>query len=506
MLQYTTHPLIDVGVATITAFADKEDPANLTEADLRTIADFMAREYPKSPYKSFLSIAFTSNAWFIQDAYNPDNKPNLTEEKRQEILQTRNKWASHHLNQWGQDMERNPLERDVFTGAPAVAVELSGKLPPGRAGRAQVPLLSGDESINFYANGSPGLAVSGETMLGLQALPLGCAKCGGKLLLVHSDNPEIMLHYAREFLRVNRRDAQLAQEAGSKEMPGREYSQRTLLLTTLLSAKRLQRDAQEEGSHFSITAYHFSNSGQGPGLGIYYLPFQAINFLRDMAKAEYSQRWNAIVARAWERELSKKKKKSSDKPFLPKRNWLYEDLFDLDQIDKAKQFVRTYFLRVALRRVRDEFDPRGDYAMKSEVELLSWKITAIFVRRIMNMEPTRIEQIRNFADQLADYVNAQNDRRFFREFYTTQRYDYLRAALIKANVAHVKRGNAPFVTFDPYLEVFEVGDEVERPDWKFARDLVLIRMVEQLYTLGWLGNNPDVLPDPEPSETESTES
>jgi CRISPR-associated protein Cst1 len=111
------------------------------------------------------------------------------------------------------------------------------------------------------------------------------------------------------------------------------------------------------------------------------------------------------------------------------------------------------------------------------------------------MEPTRIEQIRNFADQLADYVNAQNDRRFFREFYTTQRYDYLRAALIKANVAHVKRGNAPFVTFDPYLEVFEVGDEVERTDWKFARDLVLIRMVEQLYTLGWLGKNPDALPE-----------
>lgn len=503
MLQYTNHPLIDIGVATVTAFADKEDPADLTEADLSVIADFMAREYPKSPYKSFLSIAFTSNAWFIQDAYNPDNKPNLTEEKRQEILQTRNKWASHHLNQWRQDAMRHPLESDVFTGKPAMAVELSGKLPPGRAGRAQVPLLSGDESINFYANGLPGLAVSGETMLCLQALPLGCAKCGGKLLLVHSDNPEIMLHYAREFLRVNRRDAQLAQAEGSKEMPGREYSQRTLLLTTLLGAKRLQSEAKEEGGHFSITAYHFSNSGQGPGLSIYHLPFQAIDFLRDMRKAEYSQRWNAIVARAWERELNKKKKKPSDKPFQPKRNWLYEDLFDLDQIDKAKQFVRTYFLRVALRRVRDEFDPRGDYSVKNEVDLLSWKITALFLRRILNMEPTRIEQIRNFADQLATYVNAQNDRRFFREFYTTQRYDYLRAVLIKANVAHVKRGNAPFVTFDPYLEVFEVGDEVERPDWKFARDLVLIRMVERLYDLGWLGKNPDALPDPELTETES---
>jgi CRISPR-associated protein Cst1 len=501
MLKYTGHPLIDVGVATVTAFADKRNPADLTAEDMYSIANFMASEYPKSPYKSFLSIAFTSNAWFIQDAYNPDNKPNLAEEKRQEILQTRNKWASHHLLQWGQDVERNSLERDAFTGQPAVAVELSGKLPPGRAGRAQVPLLAGDENINFYANGSPGIAVSGETMLCLQALPLGCAKCGGKLLLVHSDNGEIMLHYARAFLQVNRRDAQLAQLAGSKEMPGREYTQRTLLLTTLLEAKQFQRDGLEDGSHFSITAYHLSNSGQGPGLTIYHLPFHAVDFLREMGKAEHSQTWQAIVGRAWEREQAKKKK-LNDKPFQPKRNWLYEDLFDLDQPDLAKRFVRTYFLRVALRRVRDEFDPRGEYSLKTEIELLSWKITAIFLRRILNMEPSRVEQIRNFADQLAGYVNGQNDRRFFREFYTLQNYNHFRAALIKANIAHVKRGNAPIVTLDPYIEVFEEGDEVMRRDWQFARDLVLIRMVEKLYALGWLNKNSDALPEPEPTESE----
>src|SRR5690606_34373428 len=120
------------------------------DTDLYKIAQFMAQEYPKSPLKSFLSIAFTSNGWFIQDAYNPDNKP---VEKRDGILQTRNKWATHHLLQWGQDIERHSIERDVFTGEPALAVELSGKLPPGRAGRAQVPMLSGDDTINFYANG-----------------------------------------------------------------------------------------------------------------------------------------------------------------------------------------------------------------------------------------------------------------------------------------------------------------------------------------------------------------
>lgn len=119
------------------------------------------------------------------------------------------------------------------------------------------------------------------------------------------------------------------------------------------------------------------------------------------------------------------------------------------------------------------------------------------------MDKERIEQIRTMGDRLADYVSTQNDRRFFREFFTEQRYGYFRTALIKANLAHVKRGNPPIITFDPYIEIFEDGDELARPDWRLARDLVLIRMVERLHGQGWLGSNIDAIPEPTEEETES---
>ena len=120
------------------------------------------------------------------------------------------------------------------------------------------------------------------------------------------------------------------------------------------------------------------------------------------------------------------------------------------------------------------------------------------------MDKERIESIRNLGDQLADYVASQNDRRFFRQFYVEQRYDYFRNALIKANLAYVKRGNPPFITLDPYIEVFEEGDEVAWSQWRLARDLVLIRMVERLYENGWLGGNIDALPD-DSEETSNTD-
>ncbi|MCS7040926.1 MAG: hypothetical protein NZP34_15065, partial [Caldilineales bacterium] len=206
----------------------------------------------------------------------------------------------------------------------------------------------------------------------------------------------------------------------------------------------------------------------------------------------YHREWSLIAQRAWE-VAPPRKRGQAPADFQPRRNYLYEDLFDLPV--NAPQFLRTYFLRVALRYARpDQGDPRGGYSPRNEADLISWKITACFLRRVMNMDKDRIEAIRALGDRLADYVSSQNDRRFFRDFFTEQRYDYFRTALIKANIAHVRRGNPPLITLDPYIEVFEEGDEVARTDWRFARDLVLIRMIEQLYEKGWLGANTEALP------------
>lgn len=113
------------------------------------------------------------------------------------------------------------------------------------------------------------------------------------------------------------------------------------------------------------------------------------------------------------------------------------------------------------------------------------------------MDKERIAQIKQMGDTLAEYINSQNDRRFFRDFFTLQRYDYFRTILIKANLAQAKQGKQPIVSFDTYISIFEDGEDLARSDWRLARDLVLIRIVEQLYKLGWLGKNADVIPEEE---------
>ncbi|MEW6173028.1 MAG: type I-B CRISPR-associated protein Cas8b1/Cst1 [Bacillota bacterium] len=485
MLQYTGHPLYDVGVATVVAFVGKSEPGSCTDADLDKAASFIEREYVREPLKSFLGVAFTTNAWFNQPSFNKQPQ------KRQE-------YARRILRSSG---EESPRERCVFTGEAATATAFSDKLPPGRAFRQHIPMLTGEGVINFHPWGDAGLPVSGKAVLCLQAFPLGCAKCGGKLLAVHSDNPDLIYDFAAEFLEDNRQALILAQLSHSTKMPEAKASAKTLLIETLLKIELRRQEEAVDRRPSSVTAYHLTNSGQSnpldernPPLEIYHLPLEITGFLFALVSAAYHSEWNAIVERAWRLTLPIKKKRSADGggDGRPRRNFLYEDLFGLP--DNAPVFIRRYFLRIPVRNRRED-DPRRFYSLRDEASLVSWKLTELLLWKVMNVDKERIRHIRELGDRLAAYVSGENARRFFITFYSERKYELFRNALVKANLAHVKQGNPPLITLDPYIQIFEEGNEVARSDWRLARDLVLIRMIEQLYNLGWLGKNVDALPD-----------
>ncbi|MCA9906804.1 MAG: type I-B CRISPR-associated protein Cas8b1/Cst1, partial [Anaerolineae bacterium] len=221
MLEYTGHFIVDIGLATIAAFVGKQHPSQLTENDLTQIADYMTREYVRQPLRSFLTVVFP-NSGFTQPAFlkQPDRQLD---------------YANRVLRGYKEGV---PVleETCVFTGEPAIAIAFGDKegLALGRAFRQHVPLILGEDIINFHPYGNAGLPISGKALLAIQAFPLGCAKCGGRLLAVHSDNEAMILHFANAFLMENRRAILLAQAAGSTKMPEPHFSYRTLLFDTLL--------------------------------------------------------------------------------------------------------------------------------------------------------------------------------------------------------------------------------------------------------------------------------
>lgn len=490
MLKYTGHPIVDVGVAVIVAFARKRKVATVTPDDLDKVAAYIEQQYVVNPLKSFLNVAFPDSG-FTQPAY----------EK-----------APHKRIEYARLVSRGYCpddpqgeERCVFTGFPSTDIKLTKKGKPGRAFRQHIPLLTGEGVINFHPGGDAGLPVSGIALLCIQAFPLGCAKCGGRLLAVHSDNEDITYEFAKNFLERNRLAINLAQQSGSKKMPEAKRSAKTLLIETFLEVEQRRGDAAEEHAPSSVTAYHLSNSGQSnsldrnsPPLTIYYFPLEMTEFVSYAAYSpEYRDAWQRLTQRAWQLAKPKRKRKGGAEEqvadnYEPRRNFLYEDLFKLPE--DAAFFIQRYFLRIP-QRYGGEDDPRRAYRTKDELHLISWNLTEFFMERVMGMNKERIRQVRELGDKLAVYVDAQNEKRFFRNFFVEQNYGNFRSNLIKANINYIKKGNPPLITLDPYIEIFEDGEEIERSNWRLARDLVLIRMIEELYNRGWLGKNQDVIPD-----------
>ncbi|MGO8948890.1 MAG: type I-B CRISPR-associated protein Cas8b1/Cst1 [Ktedonobacterales bacterium] len=487
---YTGHPFVDVGLAVMTAFAGKANPRQLTALNLEDVAHFIEQNYTKAPLKGAYTMAFTANAWFAQFAYDPERQ-GLTPEERASALAKRELWGGRHLRQWRTDGGIT-TERCVFTGLPAVTTVLSNLLPEGRAGRAQIPLLQGDDSINFFTNGNSGIPISGVALLALQCLPLGCAKTGIGLLAVHSEDSDLTFRFANRFKIQNDKDVALAQSSGETKMAGTVRSLKTLLIATLLEIEDERRLQQKGEAPASVTAYNFNN-GKTPDLQLYHLPMQVIDFLRVANTSTYKATWSEIVRRGWQIITSGNTKGAQAETATrePHHNFLYEDLFSLP--DTAPRFIRTYFLRIP-HRTKQEGDPRTTYSLQQEVTLVSWPLVELFLERIMGMEQKRIKAIQAFGDNLAIYTRTRGGTRFLRMMLIERNPNFLRGRLIKANLDTI-RANDPelpeLFSMYSYIDVFEEGEEVYRSDWLLARDLVLMRMIDQLK--GWLTQYPDAI-------------
>ncbi|BAJ64872.1 hypothetical protein [Anaerolinea thermophila] len=476
---YTGHPLLDVGLATLTAFAGKTRPTQLTGEDLENAARYIRENYIVDPLKSFLNVAFP-NSGFTNPAF--EKQP----EKRRRYAEIVSGAFAAPAGE----------ERDPLTGLPATALALNpdGNMPPGRTYRQHVPLLTGVDVINFHPYGEAGIPLSGISLLAFQMLPMGCAKVSGKLLAVHSDDPNLLLAFAKTFLTANLQGVTAARAGGEKKLPDTSpHRARTVLIEHLFEAEKARGRQQEENGGLppTLTGYYFTNSGQGAELDIYPLPLEVGGFLRavlhnDLLKPE----WEALAARGW--QLTRKEGET------PRYNRLFEDLFTLPE--GAPRFIRLYFLRKPSRQTADKQDPTLTYDTRREVDLISWRLTELFLRKVMLMEDSRVQSIRELGDALAQYILDRNDRGVFNNFWMARNYGELRAVLLRASAAEVRAGRKPLITLDQFLAIFEQSEGVPNADWRLGRDLVLIRLLEQLYQKGWLQAHAGELPETAPEE------
>lgn len=423
MLAFTGHPLIDVGLAALTAFAGHTDPDKLTEIDLASAADLLERLYTQPG----AIRNFAKGTVFLNAGYTTSADP-----LKQHI------YADRVLRSWRPD---TPLLEGVnctFCGQPAAY----------RATREEVPLLNGREVYNFSPAGQAGIPICGACSLAMQALPLACLKSGGGLIAAHSSDPRLTLRLAGRALNRMLKAITLSVD---EKIPGLPYERTRLvemLIEWLASAERLSA-ADEGGRMPSLTGCFFSNNGTSPSVRVYPLESGVVGFLEQVyhnADLSLTSAWDRAVTRAWVANKNEPESTEADS----RRNNLYEALLNLPQ--DARMVLKRYLLCTR-----------------------HWGLVALYLREVMLMDETRINLLKTLGERLAAYV-AQK-RAFFYAFSRTDEYAKWRRLLLRAADDHKRFQGQDLITFDEFVTAF-TAPPGEINDWRLARDLVTLALIE----------------------------
>jgi CRISPR-associated protein Cst1 len=509
LLKWTGHPLADVGVATLCAMADKEDPAELTLEDLDDAGRELKSAYADSVFMSYLTCVFPNSAYV-----NPTMKGESREKAMQRLL-------TPHRAVPDEGVEGSYC---MFSGEPATHL----------LERSQMPMLTGAGVMNFFPSGLSEMPVAAPYLLAIQALPLGGRRSEGKLLIVHCDDPQCTMMFVRKYLAKNRQIINLSQTNRlpatedidnllKTELPGGLSKEKrpkypdakapeSLVMTDLVEVVSERKNALRNIAT-SVTVYHLSNSGQGPSLEIMTIPSQFVEFLYEL-ETLHADKWKRLVHRAWragkggadtsdaadadaEAAPAKASKKKKDKPAPPRgsgksRNELYNDLLAIFEDgftnwSAATRFVRRHLL--SSDPLTYYFDPSrfADRPPRirsaDELQLIDWQLTALFLVKVLGMNQERIKLIKDFATRLAELVAHHNDRKLFQQLvFTAGEWQY-RAILSKVQLQYAKDQGKLALGFDEYVDVFLSADESERAVWSLVRDLISIRLVERLFEL-----------------------
>ena len=510
LLKWTGHPLADVGVATLCALVGKKDPEKLTLEDLDVAGKEIKAAYKMPLFVVYLSCVYTTNG--------PFTHPSMGDELRVKKIQ---RCMFPHR---GEPDENMSGLKCLFSGEPATHL----------MERSQMPMLTGAGVLNFFPAGRSELPVAGPYLLAIHALAIGGRRSEGGLLIVHCDDPQWTLQFARRYVARNRQlinmakanelpnkigptellERECAGGANAKNEPKYPYAKapKTLVMADLTDVATERDSGRMAEASTSVTIYLLSNDGRGPSLSIEHIPGNFVQFLQQVQQGEYANRWQRLVHRSWHApkgetlesaeagaEGAKPKGKGKAKakgPSIPpgpgrSQNYLYNDLLDIYKTgqcnwEMAARFIRRHLL-LSPRRIILIIHTKDS---RDNFEIVDWELVTLFLMEMLGMNKDKIECVKAFADKLADVIRLHDQKQLYRglAILSLSEYEY-RRLLVRFQRRYATEFEGLLFSFDEFVDLFlSRGDNKDAP-WTMVRDLIAIRVIERLYGDGWLSNN-----------------
>ena len=474
-LRWTGNYMMDMAVAGLIVFAEKEEPEQLVAEDLRKFQMWAERMYFAPDLKAWIHVVFTLNGFMNT------NKKFTDSDRRAKLTEL-----------------LTSFERPNMLDVPcAFYPEL---LAQQRVARDLLPMLMGRSPMNFYPDGQPGLPLSGLAITALQGLSLAVPLVSGRALLVDADDPLLLLKLVEVWHKKLMARAELSFRTNNRLDIW--VSARTRLIEAIreVMSQRHIVGRSVKNISGSVTLYHLINGGTEPDIQVYALQQPVIRFLEN-AERKFKTEWNTLVHSALH---SADKGKDAQ---YGTRNDLDEALFSLP--GGAHSFIRR-FLNPVFRDVAFPPEPKQLKGKKTTGITVStrmqvplklgrvWSLTTLFLMEVVGMEKERIAAIETLGTSLGNWIVEENDKPLFRSLYRVFGAGPMRHLLLKTSFEKAKQDaekglpkdqHPLLITPELYLKVFMEADEIVRADFTLARDLLKMRVLQVLHEADFFNRN-----------------
>lgn len=449
---WTGNPFVDSGISAIMVYNSRSKPEEITRDDLINTKDLLLNLFLQEQWVKNLNTIFTSNSHVTHASAASREKK---KERLEEFL--------------------NPLfeisDEDLIGGS---CISCGKHKATASLSRTSVPLI-GYEKSNYFSHFSQGADYCAMCAFAAQCSPLVTYKVGKFFGIIHSNNPKVLLIWARKSIDNILRQISIANYDG---IYNEKYSNSYNALFHLTNEIILSYEERWSQTNTSLRLYLYNNYTQPPKppdnvVEIHDLPASVFRFLLEVKASSEFTDWLSVVSKAYY-----KSKKEIDEPYKKLSNTVYQKLM------KYESILPNFF------------------STRTRITFCKWNLVIIYLKEILDMSTKRINSIKKIADDIAEIIrNHPNGKKRITQLETVKSYDYFRNILfrlVKENI--VQKADSPLITFDDYVEnLFPEGYR----GWTETRDLILFRLYENLHQ--WLQDENLIKEIEEEIEEESNE-
>lgn len=429
-IKITGNPFIDSGIYALSVKLDKNF-SEITIDDLKNEVKNLSKLYVVPSWKKNMHTIFPNSV-----LVNPSstNDPNL-----------KDKYAKN-LNNLVDSIE--PIQDS------GSCIGCGSRNVKNVFGKDAIPLTGSGSLINYFSFAKSGADYCSLCALLIQFSPLIMYRCGGKMIVLHSNSQKVMKFWSKNS--IENIELQIA----TGEFNGcynqgitRPTNAIFNIISQVISSGRRWRNENP-----SFNFYYFTNFNQGPELDIFTLPTSVFKFLTEIPREDWFN-WNFIVKKAY--RFVKWSKVESDDDYKNNPNSVFNNLLE------GKSILKSF------------------YSIKFKKTFCTWRLVESYMKEVWNMDKKRIDVIKDVGDKLSNYIQNNDSIKTLNNLEQASNYNNFRNILRKILKSKIKNGdNELLFTFDDYvISLFPEGNKT----WRETQDLLLFRIYENLKD--WLIDN-----------------